>query len=48
MFNKVILPLLAIAGLAFGIKTVIQYRQVAPAAKPYIEPPNRSDPSTLR
>jgi HlyD family secretion protein len=39
VFNKYVLPLLAVAGLGFAVYTVVQARQSPPAAKPLIPPP---------
>ena len=44
MFTKYALPLLAAAGLAFAVYTVVQARQPTPTAKPLVQPPSR--PST--
>jgi HlyD family secretion protein len=42
MFTKYILPLLAAAGLAFAVYTVVQARQPTPPAKPLVQPPVRT------
>jgi multidrug resistance efflux pump len=39
MFNKYILPLLAIAGLGFAVYTVVLARQAPPPARPVVPPP---------
>jgi multidrug resistance efflux pump len=39
MFNKVILPLLALGGLAFAIFSVVQARQAPPPSQPVVPPP---------
>jgi multidrug resistance efflux pump len=41
MFNKVILPLLAVAGLAFGVFIVLQNQKPGPTSQPLIAPPTR-------
>jgi multidrug resistance efflux pump len=39
VFNKVILPLLALGGLAFAIFSVVQARQAPPPSRPVVPPP---------
>ena len=41
MFTKYILPLLAVVGLGFAIKTVVEARQVPAASQPLRTPPSR-------
>ncbi len=41
MFSRILLPVLAIAGLAFAIFSVVQARQPKVASKPLIPPPER-------
>ncbi|GIW87458.1 MAG: hypothetical protein KatS3mg108_1782 [Isosphaeraceae bacterium] len=41
MFNKVILPLLAVAGLAFGVLVVLENQKPGPTSQPLITPPSR-------
>ncbi len=42
MFKKMILPLVAIAGFGFAVKTVLKAREVPPPAKPLMSPPTQS------
>lgn len=41
MFSKIVLPLLAVAGLSFAVYTVVLARQPLPASVPQVSPPVR-------
>src|SRR5262245_13420387 len=47
MVTKYVLPILAVAGVAFSVYTVMEARQVPPPAQPLIEPPRRPDHMTM-
>jgi multidrug resistance efflux pump len=47
MVTKIVLPMLAVAGVVFSVYTVIEARQVPPPAQPLIEPPRRPDRITM-
>jgi HlyD family secretion protein len=46
MFTKIILPLIAIAGVVFAINRVVEARRPEPVAQPITEPPTR--PAAVR
>jgi HlyD family secretion protein len=43
MFKKIVLPILALAGLFFAINRVVEARRPEPVAQPIVEPPTRPD-----
>jgi multidrug resistance efflux pump len=44
MFTRIILPLVAVAGLIFAVTRVVEARRPEPVAQPIVEPPTRPDP----
>ena len=43
MFTKIVLPILAVAGVFFAINRVVEARRPEPVAQPIVEPPTRPD-----
>ena len=43
MFTKIVLPLIAVAGVVFAINRVVEARRPEPVAQPIVEPPSRPD-----